>query len=219
MKHVFRLAQIVTAVTLALWAVPAHADVQLTMRNGHVTLVAKDATLRQILAEWARVGNTQIVNGDRVPGGPISLELSDMPEKQALDILLRSVSGYLAAPRQSPLPNASYFDRIFVVPTATAPRTAVSNAPALLPQPSTFRTVPNDFDDAPPIQNPQAARQPVTTTFTLPPAPGAALTAPSDPGRAPSSPTYSAPSGSGARVGTPTPGVIMQPQPVTAPGR
>ena len=30
----------------------ASADVQLTIQNGRVSLVAKDATLRQILAEW-----------------------------------------------------------------------------------------------------------------------------------------------------------------------
>ena len=56
--------------------------------NGRVTVVAKDATLRQILAEWARVGQVKIVNLERVPGGPITLELPNMPEAQALDMLL-----------------------------------------------------------------------------------------------------------------------------------
>ena len=40
----------------------ASADVQLTIQNGRVSLVAKDATVRQILTEWARVGDTKIVN-------------------------------------------------------------------------------------------------------------------------------------------------------------
>src|SRR3954470_18076824 len=90
----------------------ASADVHLTMQNGRVTLVAKDATVRQILTEWARVGQTRIVNGERVMGGPVSLELTDVPEKQALDIVLRSISGYMAAPRPEPIANASRFDRI-----------------------------------------------------------------------------------------------------------
>src|SRR3954463_3407791 len=76
-----------------------HADVQVSLRNGRVTLVAKDATLRQILTEWARVGRLKIVNLERIPGGPLTLELRDVPEGEALDILLRSLSGYIAAPR------------------------------------------------------------------------------------------------------------------------
>ena len=50
----------------------ARAEVQFSIRNGRVTIVAKDATIRQILAEWARVGKTKIVNAERIPGGPIT---------------------------------------------------------------------------------------------------------------------------------------------------
>ena len=82
-----------------LTASAASADVQLQLHDGRVSIVAKDATVRQILAEWARVGQTKVVNVDRIPGGPLTLELSNMPEAQALDVLLRSVSGYMAAPR------------------------------------------------------------------------------------------------------------------------
>ena len=59
----------------------------------------KNATLRQILAEWARVGQTKIVNAERVPGGPMTLELTNVPEVEALEILLRSAGGYVLAPR------------------------------------------------------------------------------------------------------------------------
>jgi len=31
---------------------------QLTIQDGRVSLIAKDATVRQILAEWARIGQT-----------------------------------------------------------------------------------------------------------------------------------------------------------------
>ena len=50
----------------------ASADVQVTMKDGRVSIVAKDATVRQILIEWARVGQTKIVNVERVPGGPVT---------------------------------------------------------------------------------------------------------------------------------------------------
>ena len=99
-----RLLSLTKCVTFALFASlaiapAARADVQLTLRNGRVTLVARDATLRQILTEWARVGKTTIVNVEKIPGGPLTLELRDVPESEALDILLRTLSGYLAAPR------------------------------------------------------------------------------------------------------------------------
>src|SRR5262245_1436035 len=77
----------------------AFAEVHVTMQNGRVSVVAKDATVRQILTEWARVGQTKIVNVERIPGGPITLELTNVPEAQALEVLLRSLSGYITAPR------------------------------------------------------------------------------------------------------------------------
>src|SRR5437762_14325838 len=107
----------------------ASAQVNLTMHDGRVWLVAKDATLRQILAEWARVGQTKIVNGDRVPGGPVTLQLTNVCEEQALDTLLRSLTGYVAAPRPMIAANLSRFDRIVVMPTI-APATATVAAAA-----------------------------------------------------------------------------------------
>src|SRR5436190_1499354 len=97
-----------------LLASSASADVRLTIVNGQVTLSAKDATVRQILAEWARVGKTTFVNADRIAGGPVTLELANVSEEQALDIILRSVSGYLAAPRPAIIANASRYDRVLV---------------------------------------------------------------------------------------------------------
>src|SRR5262245_45158507 len=109
------------AALVALTASTASADVQVSMQNGRVTIVAKDATLRQILTEWARVGQTKIVNVERVPGGPITLELRDLPEDQALKILLRPISGFMTAPRTSVATgSASVFDRIIVLPTLAA---------------------------------------------------------------------------------------------------
>ena len=111
-----------------LTASVSSADVHLQLRDGRVSIVAKDATVRQILTEWARVGQTNVVNVERIPGGPLTLELSDVPEAQALDVLLRSVSGYMAAPRATAVANLSVFDRIIVMPTAAAPRPAASAA-------------------------------------------------------------------------------------------
>jgi len=114
-------------------AVPASADVSLTLVDGYVTIDAQNATVRQILAEWARVGQMKVVNGERITGGPVTLLLTHVPEAQALDILLRTVSGYVAAPRPLPVPNASTFDRLLVMPTSTPPR--VTTPPPAATQP------------------------------------------------------------------------------------
>lgn len=151
----------------------AYAEVRLSIDNGRVSLTAKDATVRQILAEWARVGQTKIVNAERVPGGPLTLELKNMPEEQALDLLLRSVSGFLAAPRPVMIANASRFDRVIVMPTAAAARVPTSTAPIQQPtfNPPPFQpAVVDDTDDEPanipvPIPNP---RGPVFNAFPQP---------------------------------------------------
>lgn len=148
----------------------ALADVQITIQQGRVTVVAKDATVRQILAEWARVGQANIVNVDRIPGGPLTLELTDVPEQQALDILLRAVSGYVAAPRAVPVANASVFDRIVVMPTTAAPAAAPSPQAAPSAQSGTqpprplFDEDPDDDRAFPPA--PGQGRPPI---FSVPP--------------------------------------------------
>jgi hypothetical protein len=123
-------------------ATPAAAEVQLVIRNGRVSLTANGATLREILEEWERVGQTRIINADRVASEPLTLQLPDVSEEQALAVLLRSVSGYLAAPRPVPDADASRFDRIMIMPGSARPR------PAAPPQAPAFE--PPSFD--PPLQ-------------------------------------------------------------------
>jgi hypothetical protein len=96
--------------------------VQLTVRGGRVWLVTTDATVREILAEWERVGRTQIVNGENVNSGPpLTIQLAEAPEQQALDMILRSVAGYVAVTRSVPVADVSQFGRIVILPTSTHP--------------------------------------------------------------------------------------------------
>src|SRR5947207_8408824 len=124
-------------VAWALASSAAFAEVHVTMQSGRVSLVAKDATVRQILAEWARIGQTKIVNVERIPGGPLTLELTNVSEQQALEVLLRSVGGYMLAPRPTVASNLSRFDRIIVMPTSVPPR-AVAAPPPPVFQPPQF---------------------------------------------------------------------------------
>ncbi len=117
--------RIMTRLALALLlltcsATPSWASgLTLSVRDGLVSLDAQDVTVRQILTEWARIGKTHIVNVERITGGPITLKLDAVPEKQALDIILRSIPGYMAMPRPTQIADASLYDRILIMPTTT----------------------------------------------------------------------------------------------------
>jgi len=146
------------AAIVFLSAATASADVQLSLQNGRVTIVAKDASVRQILTEWARVGQTKIVNVERIPGGPVTLELRNVPETQALDILMRTLSGYITAPRAVEVANLSQFDRIIVMPTIASARPAAAAPPPPVFQQQTPQfTQPPIADDDADDQRPAAA--------------------------------------------------------------
>jgi hypothetical protein len=110
-------------------AVPARAgEVKVSFTNGRVTLVATDASPREILGEWARLGQVRVTNLDRLTGTPVTLQLTDVPETRALETILRGTAGYVAAPRREPVSTISRYDRILLMPgvaptvTAAAPR-------------------------------------------------------------------------------------------------
>lgn len=172
MKHIFRCCAFLAA--LAVPAIPVSAgDLKLSMQNGRVTIVADNVPLRQILQEWARVGQTTIVNADKLIGANISLQLTDAPEREALDILLRSAAGYIAAPRPTAMANAATYDRITIMASSRAPAaTAATSVP-------TFQRPPQPADDGdepinvtmPPMQQPPP-QNPVTGQFPgMPPQP------------------------------------------------
>jgi hypothetical protein len=121
------------ALTLvAGWASPAVAGgLKLTIRDGRVSLDAQEVTIRQILAEWARVGKTRIVNGERVNGAPVTLKFDNLAEDEALDIILRAVPGYMAAPRATVTADASIYDRIVIMPTTSAVTVTAAAAPRM----------------------------------------------------------------------------------------
>ena len=143
-----------------VWGCAAHASAQsvsVQFQGGTVSISAQNAPVGQILAEWARLGGTTFVNADSVPGAPVTLQLQNVPERQAIDVLLRSASGYMVAAREVPGSGASGFDRVLILPTS-APR-ATSSAPAFVapPQPQPvpqFEIDPDDPEENPPNDAP-----------------------------------------------------------------
>jgi hypothetical protein len=133
-----------------------HADLRLTMRDGRVVIVAKDASIAEILAEWGRIGHTAIINADQLPGEPITLELQNVGEADALAVLLRAAPAYLVLSRAATDPSASLFERIVIVklsavqpmPEASAVRVPVTSAGVMPIAPLELRPVAADAADS-----------------------------------------------------------------------
>jgi hypothetical protein len=150
-----RLGVVVLSATLLIPALPAGAQqpVALQFNAGRVTLVTRNAPIRTILAEWARLGGATVVNGERVAGPPVSLELTDVPERQALDVILRGVAGYMLAPRRAGSAGSSTFDRIMILPTSAAPQ----NSPPTVAAAGRRPVVPRPLIARPPEVPPDTA--------------------------------------------------------------
>jgi hypothetical protein len=137
---------------LLCWAAPTRAQgIKLRFHEGLVTLSTQNAPLRAILSEWARQGGTTIVNGDRVAGPPMSLELTAVSERQALEVLLRGVSGYMLAPRPLNTPGVSVFDRIMILPTSNAPANTPPGGRGGFPMPGARPVMPQPVMPQPPV--------------------------------------------------------------------
>jgi len=142
----------VTALALLI-ALPASAQqLSLEIRDGLVTLQATNVSVRQVLAEWTRVGGTRVVGGDRVTGPPLTLSLEGVPEAKALDIVLRGAAGYVAAARSVPGSGRSSYDRILVLATSTPP--AGGGAASAT---GGARNTPRAFGVPPPVEPPDTS--------------------------------------------------------------
>jgi hypothetical protein len=208
------------AAVLIVTAMPARAaELKLEFRDGRVTLVARDVSVRQILSEWGKVGRTQIVNGERTSSTPITLQIDGLPERQALEVVLRSVAGYLAAPRRVGNPGPSMYDRILVLAVSTPAPAAPPSAnrpiaaPMAPPQPSPRERLappplllpPEEVDEDP---NPERPGGPPPGTPATPPVYTQPFT------RAPGAPPAAA-----SPAGTSVPGMVTPtPQPPNQPG-
>jgi hypothetical protein len=137
-------------VALLGWAVSASAQaVKIEFRGGLVNLNAQNAPLRAILAEWTRLGGTRIINGDRMPAVPVTLELNGVTERQAVDVLLRSAAGYIVGARPEGSTGVSTFASILILATSAPIRPA--SAPAVagraVQQPRIVAPDPDPDDD------------------------------------------------------------------------
>jgi hypothetical protein len=189
-------------------------EIALSLNQGRVSLVARDASVGEVLAEWARLGDTLVLNADKLANERITLTLEQVPEARALETLLRAATGYVAAPRPAGASGASRFDRILIFVSESAPARA-SAAPAPNPPPMT-RQVPSTSAIRPPGIQPAGTPPGLQTPQAVPPA---LPLAPPVPAPAPmqGNPFLRPPSPNGETPQTaPRPGIIM-PSPQTPP--
>ena len=119
-----RVAAGMLATVVAAAAVPpalGASEITINMGAGRVTLIATDAPLADVLAEWARVGDTVFVGAEMLGVEPITLHLVDAAEADAIRLLLRSAAGYIAAPRRAGASGASRYDRVTVLAMRRTP--------------------------------------------------------------------------------------------------
>jgi hypothetical protein len=107
----------------------AAQQISITIESGRVSVNARDATVGEILNQWARIAGVTIIGSEQLSSTPVTLSLSEVSEREALDTLLRNVSGYLLAPRSRAIQGSSAYDRIFILPTSTAPPPSAPQAP------------------------------------------------------------------------------------------
>jgi len=210
----------------------AQAPLQLHINNGRVTLHAQNVPLRTILAEWSKLGGAKIINGDAVAGAPLTLDLEGVPERQALDIILRGVSGYVLAARQPGTTGVSMYDRIMILPTSVAPRNpppALAGTPPGIIRPVAPRQPddqnPDDQDaaqgnDGVPVGRPVPIPRPVVGGAPVagPVVPPVAIVPDNEPQQPPGvvvtpANPFGLPAGSSARPGVITPPPPQQPPP------
>jgi len=97
-------------------------DFWMLFQNHRVTVTARDMTVSQILDRWSKIGGTVVLNGAAVQSGPVTLQLTDVSERDALDILLRGVGGYIVVDRDDDSTGTSSIAKILILPKSASPR-------------------------------------------------------------------------------------------------
>ncbi len=248
MRNTF-LAVALGVTVLAGIAVPVSAQQPLTLdfQNGLVTVEATNVPLRTILTEWERRGGTKIVGAERITASPLTVKLVNVAEAKALDVILLSVAGYMAAPRSVPGAGPSMYDRILVMATSTPAPAATTRPQPTQPNGAQRFTPPrqqqpDQEEQDEPDENPPSPPNPPVFTFPQPGQQGGfgqpgqfngtpagqpgqnVITVNPANGGAPQGITINPstapgqPTAPGAPIGVSTPGMMVQPQQPTPPG-
>jgi len=158
------------------FAAPAFAQqLKLDFQGGLVSVDATNVPVRTVLTEWGKIGGTRIVGAERITGAPLTLKLVNVSEAKALEIILRSVAGYVAAPRPIRAAGPSMYDRILVMATSSAPPAAAAarpvpqqNGPQRFVPPPRQRAEQPDQPDQDELDEEEDPNPPSPPVFTFP---------------------------------------------------
>ena len=133
---------LVSAAVLGLLTAGNAAAQKLSLRieQGLVTLDAENVTVNEVLARWSQATGLNVVVSRGGPGSdvPVSLHLDGVPERDALRMVLRDLSGYIMGERRDPLTGLVTIDRLMILPQSAAmPSAAAAAAPPRRREPFT----------------------------------------------------------------------------------
>lgn len=116
---------LVSLATLCLLAGLSHSataqSLSLRLDGGAVTLHAANVTVDEILARWSKTtGLTVVSQNGHGSDIPVTLDLSGVPERDALRLVLRDLSGYIMGEKRDPLTGAVRIDRLVILPDSAA---------------------------------------------------------------------------------------------------
>lgn len=140
------------------------AGAHLELLDGRVWLHARDVSVSDILDLWSSVSGTTVVNGQQLPSTPVTLDLLGLPEREALNVLLREAAGYVLAERRDCMECRFVIDRIVVMPASA------SVPPHVAPDPSPVKQDEGEVDVPPEIAGPLRDAL-IAATRSLRPAP------------------------------------------------
>ena len=151
---------------------------QLSVKDGLVTLVAQNVTVRDIMTEWQRRTGCQFVNAEKLTSGLLTLEFPGRPELEVIGALLRDSAGttagsgygYIVAPRREASDTGSVCGAVYILPTShpTSSASYVPTAPSPMAAPLVTPGTPDD--EIPAVTPVQPGMPP-----QVPPRPGPAI--------------------------------------------
>ena len=156
-----------SSAVLGLLATSDAAAQKLSLRveQGLVTLEAENVTVDEVLARWSSLTGLSVVSKNgRGSDIPVSVHVAGIPEREALALVLRDLSGYIMGERRDPRTGMVTIDRVMILPDSAAQPSAappsvrvpaapqpvfeIAAQPLTLP-PDSNVDEPDDTDDRP----------------------------------------------------------------------
>jgi len=134
----------------AIGQTAAAQTLSLKFNDGAVTLDAANVTVDEILARWTKTtGLTVVSQNGHGSDVPVTLHLSAVPEREALRLVLRDLSGYIMGERLDPQTGAIRIDRLLILPDSAARPFVPPSSPARRPRARAAQTPPAVPGDVP----------------------------------------------------------------------